>query len=69
MSTLLVLVMFAVDTARNEPRTVVAMLLAGIIATGSCSRGRPGEIAPRRAGGRDGRGLSEADDGGSRPGA
>ena len=34
VSTLLVLVMFGVDTARNEPRTFVAMILAGIIATG-----------------------------------
>ena len=27
------LVMFGVDTARNEPRTFVAMILAGVIAT------------------------------------
>jgi amino acid transporter len=34
VSTLVVLVMFGVDTARNEPRTFVAMILAGVIATG-----------------------------------
>lgn len=32
LSTLVVFVMFAVDTARNEPRTFVAMILAGVIA-------------------------------------
>jgi amino acid transporter len=34
ISTLIVLVMFGVDTARNEPRTFLAMILAGVIATG-----------------------------------